>query len=207
MNAEWRQWRRETFGDPYLVWHDGPDFALMLAAAPETVGHMLRAGLADGDPLAASGFAELATAGTAPPDAIGLLRTAATTANGELLIRIAQALFALTCDPSWAEPIVRVLQDGESEYVRLDAAMALAGFPRTDALVAAVAEGVRDNAYLVRYHSANTLLRYNGDSDDISTQEALFTLVASNSPDDWEAAAARLSQRPDGKTNTGSTGP
>jgi hypothetical protein len=24
--TEWERWRRDMFGDPYLVMHDGPDF-------------------------------------------------------------------------------------------------------------------------------------------------------------------------------------
>lgn len=47
-DGEWTQWRREVFGDPYLVWHDGPDFAVLLAMARsdlEAVGRMLAAGV------------------------------------------------------------------------------------------------------------------------------------------------------------------
>jgi hypothetical protein len=28
----WAHWRRVILGDPYLVWHEGPDFAALLAA-------------------------------------------------------------------------------------------------------------------------------------------------------------------------------
>jgi len=107
---------------------------------------------------------------------------------------VAQALFAVTRDPSWAGPIAEVLHGDESEFVRLDAAMALAHFPPTEALVAAVAEGVRDPAYLVRYHSANTLLRYAGKRGDISTRKTLFAQVSGDDPEAWAAAAARLRQ-------------
>jgi hypothetical protein len=30
---EWEQWRRGMFGDPYIVWQDGPDFTALLQAA------------------------------------------------------------------------------------------------------------------------------------------------------------------------------
>jgi HEAT repeat protein len=197
MDTAWHRWRREIFGDPYLVWHDGPDFTAMLDAArtdAAAVAGLLRAGLAERDPLAASGLAELADAGLAPPDAADLLRTIAADATGELLIRAGQALFAVTGDPAWAEPIVSVLHRDESEYVRLDAAMALAPFPPSDALVAAVAQGVRDPAYLVRYHSANTLLRYAGKRGDLSDRPALFAKIAGDDPSGWHRASAELSE-------------
>ncbi|MET3426854.1 hypothetical protein BJ973_006066 [Actinoplanes tereljensis] len=198
MDAEWGRWRQDNFGDPYMVWHDGPDFTVMVDSAradPETVFRMLRAGLADGDPLAASSFAELAQAGLAPPEAEELLRSVAAEANGELLIRVAQALYALTGDASWAESVVTVLRHDGSEFVRLDAAMALAHFPASAALVAAVAHGVRDPAYLVRYHSANTLLRYAGRRGDVSSDAALFRRVSGDDPGGWESAAADLTRR------------
>jgi hypothetical protein len=195
VETEWSHWRQEIFGDPYLVWHDGPDFTTMLAAArfdPAAVARMLRSGLADDDPLAAQGFAELAAAGLAPPDAASLLRTAAASASGLLLIRLAEALYALTLDPSWAGRVVSVLRDDDSEFVRLDAAIALAGFPPRTDLVAALSDAVRDPAYLVRYHAATTLIRYGGGTGDLSDGPALFAKITSDDPAQWRAAAAEL---------------
>jgi len=57
---EWEQWRRGMFGDPYIVWHDGPDFTALLHAArsnAESVTRMLAAGISAGDPLAAESLA------------------------------------------------------------------------------------------------------------------------------------------------------
>ena len=196
METEWSRWRRDIFGDPYLVWHDGPDFTAMLAAArsdPPAVARMLQAGLAERDSLAALGFASLAEAGLAPADAADLLRAAAASADGELLIRVAQALWASTGDPAWASAILPVLHADGSEFVRLDAAMALAGFPPAPGLIAEVARAVReDAAYLVRYHAANTLIRYAGGRGDISDRPSLFALVSGDDPAGWRAAAEQL---------------
>jgi hypothetical protein len=195
VDADWSRWRQEIFGDPYLVWHDGPDFSAMLAAARYDrvhVARMLRAGLAAEDALAAQGFAELADAGLAPDDAADLLRRAAATAGGELLIRLAEALYVLTADPSWANRIVEVLRDDDSELVRLGAAIALAGFPPAPALVAALAAAVHDDAYLVRYHAATTLVHYAGGTGDFRDGPGLFAKITSEDPSQWRSAAAEL---------------
>ena len=61
--------------------------------------------------------------------------------------------------------------------MRIDAAIRLKAFPPTPDLVAAVADGVRDPEYLVRYHSANTLLRWAGRTEEISDDDELFGLL------------------------------
>ncbi|HEU5110868.1 MAG TPA: hypothetical protein VFT95_20195 [Micromonosporaceae bacterium] len=202
----WDRWCREVFGDPYLVWHDGPDFAVLLERARadlDGVGRLLAAGLAARDPIAAQSLGRLAAAGLLPDGAAGLLRAAATTATDTFLIRVAEALHAVTADPSWAGPIVGVLASATSGFVRLDAAIALAGFPATRRLVEAAAGAVRDPEYLVRYHAANTLLRYAGAAGDISDDRALFARIATpaeGAPGDadrrsWRDAADELAAR------------
>jgi hypothetical protein len=202
----WHRWRREIFGDPYIVWHDGPDFAALLDAARSdvhAVGRILAAGLQARDPLAAQAFGRLAADGLVPSDARELLRAAAATATDEFLIRLAEALFALTADRSWADPIVSVLATAESEFVRLEAAIALAGFPPSAPLVQAVARAVCDAEYLVRYHAANTLRRYAGVEGSISDDRELFarlTTPTTGAPADtdrlsWQSVADELSAR------------
>jgi hypothetical protein len=195
VDADWSRWRQEIFGDPYVVWQDGPDFAAMLAAARDDRGHvarMLRAGLAADDPVAARAIAELAEAGLAPTDAVDLLRHAAVTAAGVFLIRVAEALHVLTADPSWASRIVDVLRADDSEFVRLDAAIALAAFPPAPVVVAALAAAVRDPAYLVRYHAATTLVRYAGGAAGFPDGPGLFAKITSDDPGQWSAAAEEL---------------
>lgn len=163
---------------------------------------MLAAGLEGGDPLAAQSIAALAEAGLEPAGAEPLLRAAVPGARGELLVRLAQALHVLTGDQSWATPIASVLTSDEFWGERIYAAMALAAFTPTAALVEALGRGVRDDEYLVRYHSANTLLRYadgveefadDDDLTDISADYELFGKIVSDAdPASWAAAADEL---------------
>ena len=102
-------------------------------------------------------------------------------------------MFALTGDPAWAEPVSRVLTSDLFWSMRIDAAMRLKVFPPTSELVAALADGVEDPEYLVRYHSANTLLHWSGTSGEISDQEELFGLIVDDAgPQKWAEAARRL---------------
>lgn len=167
----WVQWRNDVFGDPYLVWHDGPEFTELIrlaGAAPTEVSRMLAAGVDAGDPVAAVSIAVLANEGLAPDDAEALLLVAVPNATGTFLVRVAQALHALTGDESWATPVASVLASDAFWGVRIDAAMALAWFAPTAELIAALGRGVLDAEYLVRYHCANTLRRYAGRKRDIS---------------------------------------
>jgi hypothetical protein len=161
--AGWHEWRNEVFGDPYLVWHDGPDFQRLLSLAesrPDEVAHMLTAGIEAEDPVAAQAFHALADAGVAPSEAEAVLRAAASTATETFLVRVARALHVLTGDESWSAPVAEVLASKAFWGVRIDAAIALGWFRPTAALIEVLGDGVRDKDYLVRCHSANTLLRY-----------------------------------------------
>ena len=60
--SEWSDFRLDAFGEPYLVWHDGPDFSALRErwrGDPALVERMLRLGLTEDDPLAAMASAEL----------------------------------------------------------------------------------------------------------------------------------------------------
>ncbi|HEX6354923.1 hypothetical protein [Actinophytocola sp.] len=187
----WNRWRDDVFGDPYLVWHDGPDFRRLLSLPPEEVARMLPAGLDAEDPVAALSILAMAEEGRAPQDAEALLRTAAATATGTFLVRVAQALNALTGDESWAEPIASVLGSQEFWGVRIDAAIALATFTPTVPLIQTLDRAVRDPEYLVRYHSANALLRYAGRRSDISNLK-LFKKITADDRASWAEAADKL---------------
>jgi HEAT repeat protein len=186
-----------------MVWHDGPEFTRLVNlahSAPAEVLEMLTAGLAEADPLAAQSLTALAEEGLAPPEAESLLRAAVPSATETFLVRVAQALHVLTADESWAVQVASVLTSDAFWGVRIDAARALADFAPTRALVAALGDGVRDEEYLVRYHSANTLSRFAGRTKDIADQGELFGLITGphegESTDaaraQWTAAADRL---------------
>jgi len=89
--------------------------------------------------------------------------------------------------------VVEVLASTVHWGIRIDAAIRLQAFPPTPALVAAVARGVRDQEYLVRYHCANTLLRWAGRDEDISDDPELFGMVVDDAGlAGWAQVAERL---------------
>jgi hypothetical protein len=210
----WVRWRNDVFGDPYTVWHEGPEYSRLIelaGTAPADVAHMLAAGLDAQDPLAAQSIAALAGKGLAPGDAEALLRAALAVATEEFLVRVAQALHVVTGDEAWAGPVASVLTSDASWGVRLDAARVLEEFTPTTELVGTLAEGVRDEEYLVRYHSANTLLRYAGRGKGVADHHTLFDKVASPPEGDatetdrekWRQAADQLTALASPRTTGG----
>jgi hypothetical protein len=201
---EWARWRRSVFGDPYLVWHDGPDFTALLRAGRsdlQAVARMLVAGVNAGDPLAAESIAALAGAGLTPEGSQALLRAAVPSASGTFLVRLAQALHKLTADQSWANPIAAVLTTARHWGERIDAAIALTEFDPTTHLIQALSRAVCDPEYLVRYHAANTLLRYAGHPHKVTDLSEIFTKIktpAAGQPSAadraaWQSVADQLS--------------
>ncbi|HEY7072797.1 MAG TPA: hypothetical protein VH479_21900 [Acidimicrobiales bacterium] len=181
VDSDWGRWRRDVFGDPYLVWHDGPEFECLVRrerSDPGEVARMLALGVAESDALAPLAIRALAEAGRAPAGAEACLRAAAGTATGTFAVRLAQAMLVLTGDQSWSEPVLAVLAGDEFWGCQLDAAMALADFAPTARLIDGLARGVCDREYLVRYHSATTLRAYAGiEEPDISLNRELFDLI------------------------------
>lgn len=187
----WADFRLEAFGEPYMVWHDGPDFAEFMARAgdPETATLVLE-GLAEGDPLAAQAIGEAGMTDLAPQLKAELERH-----GGSFQVRAAESLSKLTGDQSWASKVAEVLIHPKTVFWndRLDAAMALSRFAPTPELIAAVAEGMQDPEYLVRYHSTNTMLTYAGKPADVYSDDELFSEITDGStPAQNLAAAARL---------------
>jgi len=156
---------------------------------------MLAAGVAAGDDVAAISFAALADEDLAPSGAEALLREALPTATGTFLVRVAQALHRLTGDESWATPIASVLTSPEFWGVRIDAALALAQFAPTPALIEILAEGVCDKDYLVRYHCANTLLHYAGRAKkDLYDYPTLFNKITEPNHTKQREVATKLTE-------------
>jgi hypothetical protein len=192
----WADFRREVFGEPYMVWHDGPMFdeiARVYRDDPELVLRMLRAGLSEGDDVAAQAARNLEPTEEQLPAIVALLEAALPTAGGGARSEIATSLHALGGPGELAQHVVDVLLGPDHWSVRIDAAMQLAHFAPTPDLVAAAAAGVSDPEYLVRYHSANTLLRWAGRDGVISDDPELFALLVDDGgPDGWAEAAGRL---------------
>ena len=194
--SEWADYRQEAFGDPYLVWHDGPDFAefqARFAADPELATRMLAEGLAEGDALAAQTPRELSLTTEQRAALVRMLTETLKTATPGVQLEAGASLFALTGSAEWSALVVEVLASTVHWGIRIDAAIRLKAFPPTPALVAAVARGVRDQEYLVRYHCANTLLHWAGRDEDISDDAELFGMVVDTAGlAGWARVAERL---------------
>ena len=196
MTQSWSDFRLEAFGEPYMVWHDGPDFSAFQERAiadPATVEAVLREGLAENDPLAAQSIAQADFDDSVEQRMIPLLTEAIERTNTTFRVSAAQALIRLTGSEQWSSAIVDVLLHSGFWSDRLDAAMALGHLVPTVELIAALMRGAQDPEYLVRYHSSNSLLRYAGRSEDISALPEDFALLtAENEPASWALVASGL---------------
>jgi hypothetical protein len=196
MTQGWTEFRLEAFGEPYMVWHDGPDFDAFQRRAiadPVTVEAVLREGLAANDPLAAQSIAEADFDDAIEERMIPLLTEAVGRTNDTFRVSVAKALIRVTSSEQWSSSIVEVLVHAAFWSDRLDAAMALGHLTPTVELIAALMKGAQDPDYLVRYHSSNSLLRYAGRSEDISALPEEFALLtAENEPASWALVASGL---------------
>lgn len=163
--TEWDEFRRDVFGDPYMVWHDGADYAALMQRwrdDPDEVLGMLGRGLREGDDLPASTVIHLHRSGADVGILLADLVAAAERATGVTEARIALALFELTGDQRWSAVVLRVLATDRSQFTRLDAADMAGQLPVTDEVVLALALAVRDSEYLVRYHAVSALSGFAG---------------------------------------------
>ena len=195
---DWADVRNELFGEPYMVWHDGPEFSGLREAwrtEPEALLDQLFAGMAEGDALAAQALSELepAPTGEMRDRVIAMLEKHVVASPPYAQVQLGLTLYKLTGDAKWTKPIVEVLDGAVHWSSRIDAAIALRQVPATPELRAALLRNVQDDDYLVRYHSATTLLRWSGSTTQLEDDDPLFSKIASDdAPDAWKQAAATL---------------
>ena len=196
MTQSWTEFRLEAFGEPYMVWHDGPDFYAFQQRAladPTTVEAVLAEGLAENDPLAAQSIAEADFDDGVEQRMLPLLTEALDRTNTTFRVRVAEALIRLTGSEQWSPAIVDVLLHAAFWSDRLDAAMALGHRVPTVDMIAALMRGAQDPEYLVRYHSCNSLLRFAGRTEDIAALPDEFALLTAEShPESWALVASGL---------------
>lgn len=195
----WAQYREEAFGEPYLVWHDGPDFAVFQdrwAADPALAARMLLAGVAEGDALAARTIRELELTPDQRSHFTATLLAASVLHTGASRIAAARSLYELTGDAGSASAIAEELNAPRFWSDQLDAALALRDFPPTADLVTSLSRAIRENEeYLVRYHASNTLLRWSGSDHEIEDEAPLFGLLVGEDPAGWGRVADDLTAR------------
>ena len=196
----WEEVRNELFGEPYMVWHDGPEFSGLRDAwrtEPEALLDQLFAGMAEGDALAAQALSELEPAPTGEMRAhvIAMLEKHVVDSPPYAQVQLGLTLYKLTGDAKWTKPIVEVLDGAVHWSSRIDAAIALRQVPSTPELREALLRNVQDDDYLVRYHSATTLLRWSGSTAQLEDDDPLFSKIASDdAPKAWKAAADSLAR-------------
>lgn len=196
MTSAWAEFSRETFGDPYLVWHDGADFRTLLSRwqdQPVLVSEMLQSGLSEADPVAAEAIGFVAGHDADVSELVGRIRESLPQAQGTFRVRVAQALFVLTHDQDLAGPICKVLTGDGHWSEKIDAAIALNAFAPAMKVVQALAQGVQDDEYLVRRHSAQTLLTLAGRHTTIEKVPDLWAKIRSDiDPRAWRRAGTEL---------------
>jgi hypothetical protein len=120
--------------------------------------------------------------------------------KGSFRVRIAEALFVLTGERGWTDPICEVLERHQPRWrhwgPRVDAAIALADLPTTARVVDALVHGVQDREYLVRRHSAQALLVHGAKRTPIDDHATLWSQIGSTQPALWSSAAAELGRLP-----------
>ena len=176
----WLAWKTATFGDGYMIWHDGLDVdavtRLRGPARTEAIS-LLRDGLAQDDEHAAQALSALRDHASAPA-----MRALLARSHGGTRVRVALALHFLRREAALALHLVEVLRtpgDAPSWHGsgRIDAAMGLRHF-RGRADEAALFTAVGDLAYLVRFHACTSLLhRWGVARPEVTRYPKLFALV------------------------------
>lgn len=192
----WDDFREVAFGEPYLVWHDGPSFQDLRdlwVKEPERVERMLLAGLAEGDALAAQSMGELQdVAGGAAQRFEAALRAALAGSHGTHRVRIAESLRAFTGSAEWDRYVAASLAEPNFWTERINAAIALRHTTPTPEIIAVLQAGARDEDYLVRYHSANSLLAFAGSGLEVDRRDDLFDDLVADEAERWARVAAVL---------------
>jgi len=195
-SVSWSRFRLDAFGEPYLVWHDGPDYSTFDALWSADQGFVEQAlldGLAERDPLAAQAIARLPLSKDARSRFIGFLTEQIGQRPVGYHLRVSEALFRLTGDENWSREILRVLLGAGLWSDRFDAAIALASFAPTPVIIEALERCVQDPDYLVRYHAANTLLGYSGLDPNVTVHGEYFAGIRSRaSATEWSLVSKTL---------------
>lgn len=167
------------FGDPYMAWHDGLDVNSLLALTGEERSKAEKLLLENlEDPRCVTGLGYIQTR-----EALPILREMLPTAGDYQRTRIAAAIWRITRDDSILPEIFGVLKNAATEYDRLDAAVAL-GDIYTSCVKDALLDALADPDYLVRYNSADALLRLHGLYLKVDiTKDPIFSDLVSDAPE------------------------
>ncbi len=158
--SAWDAWREETFGTPYMVWHDGIDPGWFSSLSPEErqrVIALLPEGIAARDWLAAVAARVLGAVDQVPP-----LEETLADAGGRLAVEAARAVLALGGDERRARRALLRARFAPGWAERMDVVIGMRHFAGDDTVAALLEHVAGDPDYLVRYHAAESLLRLGG---------------------------------------------
>ena len=158
--TEWLAWKTATFGDGYLIWHEGLDVEAVTGlrgAARTQALTMLRLGHALDAEHAAQALSAMRDRASGPA-----LRELLARSQGATRVRVALSLHLLKREPALADHLIEVLRSKTDDPPthgsgRLDAVIGLRHFgDRSDE--AALFEAVGDPDFLIRNHACGSLL-------------------------------------------------
>ncbi|KAF4633468.1 hypothetical protein G7Y89_g4640 [Cudoniella acicularis] len=156
-NQDYNKWKLAHFGGGYSIWHEGLETSGMSGLtgnAREWARVMLLKGLELKDPHAAQLLGAMGDKSVLPE-----LRAQLPEATGENKVRLAAAIYALEPEPeqSLASHLIDVLQHGEHQHERMNAAIELRKFegPEVEKALRDAKEGSAD--FLVKYHAGGSL--------------------------------------------------
>jgi HEAT repeat protein len=172
-SPNWEKFMNEFFErSSYMQWHDGIDPSVLLELSKEELAEaeeLLIESVKNGGMWPTVGLATIKS-----KKAIPVLKEKLKKSKGVLKIRIANALEKIEGTGEYIPILIEELRKNPSHYDRLEAAMNLGDYP-TKIVIEALYDALLDSDYLVRYHSANSLLKiHNMKPNNISKYERIF---------------------------------
>jgi hypothetical protein len=184
---DYMTWRIATFGTPYIVWHEGLNVGAVTSLTGEDRARavrMLTFGVRGGDGDAAKAIAAMGETAALPD-----LHAALQTAVGDNRIGIAQAINRLSgCEEvaGMARQLIAVLEAQNQHWsTRMEAAVGLRDYEDEESETALLAAIERDEAFLVRLHSSDSLLvRWKVEKNNIHLHRDIIDLLRNVRTDD-----------------------
>ncbi|MBD3407436.1 MAG: hypothetical protein GF411_15065 [Candidatus Lokiarchaeota archaeon] len=188
MPSDWDYFMDNFFGDPYMMWHDGidPTAAARLTGEERAKAEdMLIESLKEGSHYAARGLGEMKS-----QKAIPILKEILSKSQRHLKIETAAALNQIENTTKYVKYITEILTSNAHWSTKIVAAMRLKRY-KTQEAIDALFQGMLDHDYLVRNHSAESLLHIHGFPASISEYKEIFKLIIHDFDDSSKETIAK----------------
>ena len=174
-SSAWKSFIAEFFErSEYEQWHDGITTWMLKELTEEerdAAEQILIYSLKQGGMWATEGLATINS-----KKAIPVLKDMLKDSIGALRMRIMDALEKIERSGEYVESLIEEFRTCTYWGDKLEAAMMLRHYP-TEEVVDALYEGILQEDYLVRYHSAESLLKIHGLVPDISQHDEIFGCI------------------------------